>query len=195
MKKTLFIIGALLACIQSFGQEAYVELLTDIEHWISSTKKETTFISNKLAKTVDFPEYGYSITGYFKKGIIEKGSWIIISDNRNNYKLSGVVLNDSQIKGLIEKSNGECTYGVFRVSIYPSENIINKVKYATELQIKDIEISYYKGYYNDCPTILSMNPSCLAINGKTTGRGYVGFSCSLDPDNVALIGYKNLKDL
>ena len=195
MKKIIVFMWLSLTTITLYGQEAYLNLERKIEDWMTSTKQEVVIPINESHKTIEFPNYGYSITGYFKKGVIQEGSWITISDNKNNYKLSGVVLSWSRVKGVIEESNGICTYGIFKVSNYPEENIISRIKYAKELQIRNEQIEYYKGYYNDCPTILSMNPTCLAIDGKTSGRTYIGFYSPLDREDVELIGYKNLKEL
>lgn len=195
MKKLIFFTWLSLTSITLYGQEAYLNLESKIEKWMTSTKQEVIIPINDSYKTIEFLNYGYSITGYFKKGYVQAGSWITISDNKNNYKLSGVVLRNSQVKGVIEESNGICTYGVFDVSNHTLGNIINKIKQAQELQITNVQVEYYKGYYNDCPTILSMNPASLAIDGKTAGRGYYGFYCPLKSDVVDNIGYKNLKEL
>ena len=195
IKRLFFIICAFFAVTPLLAQEDYLELQANIDDWVSSIKKELIIPIEKSTKAIDYPEYGYSITGYFKKGVWEYGSWAVIYAPNSSYKLSGVVTGVSSIKGIKEESNGICTYGTFNVSNTIDGGITNKVKSATELQISEIDIQYYKGYYNDYPTILSLSQSCVAVDGKTIGRSFVGLYCPLQKSDINSIGYQNLKEL
>ena len=53
----------------------------NIDDWVSSIKKELIIPIEKSTKAIDYPEYGYSITGYFKKGVWEYGE----DKNRNEH--------------------------------------------------------------------------------------------------------------
>ena len=195
MKRLFFIVAALFVVTPLIGQDDYLKLQANIDSWVTSIKKELIIPMEKSTKTIQFPEYGYSITGHFKKGILGYGSWAVLYGPNNSYKLYGVVTGESSIKGVKEESNGICTYGTFNVSNTIAGFVTGKVKIATELQISEIDVQYYKGYYNDCPTILSLSQSCIAVNGKTAGRSFVGLYCPLKKSDINSIGYQNFKEL
>ena len=195
MKRLFFIVAALFVVTPLIGQDDYLKLQANIDSWVTSIKKELIIPMEKSTKTIQFSEYGYSITGYFKKGIWGYGSWVVLYGPNNSYKLYGVVTGESSIKGVKEESNGICTYGTFNVSNTIAGFVTSKVKIATELQINEIDVQYYKGYYNDCPTILSLSQSCIAVDGKTAGRSFVGLYCPLKKSDINSIGYQNLKEL
>ena len=150
---------------------------------------------DKCPKVIEHPEYGYSIIGYFKRGVLQDSTRIIIHGPENSFKLSGMVIGTTCVKGVKEEADGICTYGIFKVSNFQDGSVIGNIKKAGDLKISEEEIQYYKGYYNDCPAILSLSQKCIAVDGKTGGRNFIGLYCPVKERDIISIGYRNLKEL
>lgn len=178
-----------------FGQEDYFKLRNEIYEWMSSTSKDQKISADKYPKAIEYPEYGYSIVGYFKKGVLQDSTSVVICGSGKSFKLSGVVTGTTYVKGVKEEADGVCTYGIFKVSNFQDGSVTGKVKKAGDLKISEEEIQYYKGYYNDCPAILSVRQNCIAVDGKTGGRNFIGLHCPVKKSDITSIGYRNLKEL
>ena len=195
MKRLFFITWILLVASPLFGQEDYFKLRNEIYEWMSSTMKEQKISADKSPKAIEYPEYGYSIVGYFKKGVLQDSTNVVICGSGKSFKLSGVVIGTTYVKGVKEEADGVCTYGIFKVSNFQDGSVVSKVKKAGELRISEEDVQYYKGYYNDCPAILSVRQNCIAVDGKTGGRNFIGLHCPLKKSYITSIGYRNLKEL
>ena len=178
-----------------FGQEDYFKLRNEIYEWMSSTSEDQKISADKYPKAIEYPEYGYSIVGYFKKGVLQDSTSVVIHDPGNSFKLSGMVTGTTYVKGVKEEADGVCTYGIFKVSNFQDGSVVSKVKKAGELRISEEDVQYYKGYYNECPAILSVRKNCIAVDGKTGGRNFIGLHCFVKKSNITSIGYRNLKEL
>ena len=178
-----------------FGQEDYFKLRNEIYEWMSSTSKDQKISADKYPKAIEYPEYGYSIVGYFKKGVLQDSTSVVICGSGKSFKLSGVVTGTTYVKGVKEEADGVCTYGIFKVSNFQDGSVVSKVKKAGELRISEEDVQYYKGYYNDCPAILSVRKNCIAVDGKTGGRNFIGLHCPVKKSDITSIGYRNLKEL
>ena len=195
MKRLFFITWILLVASPLFGQEDYFKLRNEIYEWMSSTSKDQKISTDKYPKAIEYPEYGYSIVGYFKKGVLQDSTSVVICGSGKSFKLSGVVTGTTYVKGVKEEADGVCTYGIFKVSNFQDGSVVSKVKKAGELRISEEDVQYYKGYYNDCPAILSVRQNCIAVDGKTGGRNFIGLHCPVKKSDITSIGYRNLKEL
>lgn len=178
-----------------FGQEDYFKLRYEIYEWMSSTRKDQKISEDTYPKAIEYPEYGYSIVGYFKKGVLQDSTSVAICGSGKSFKLSGVVTGTTYVKGVKEEADGVCTYGIFKVSNFQDGSVVSKVKKAGELRISEEDVQYYEGYYNDCPAILSVRQNCIAVDGKTGGRNFIGLHCPVKKSDITFIGYRNLKEL
>ena len=195
MKRLFFITWILFVASPLFGQEDYFKLRNEIYEWMSSTSEDQKISADKYPKAIEYPEYGYSIVGYFKKGVLQDSTSVVIHDPGNSFKLSGMVTGTTYVKGVKEEADGVCTYGIFKVSNFQDGSVVSKVKKAGELRISEEDVQYYKGYYNECPAILSVRKNCIAVDGKTGGRNFIGLHCFVKKSNITSIGYRNLKEL
>lgn len=196
MRKLFVIICLLIGSTQLYAQKAYLELKKEIENWMNSVKSEVV-VSSEHPQTIHYPNYDYEITGYFKKGVLQDGSWVDILCDKGSTKISGVYYRGTGgmcIKGIKEEISAT-TYGIFYVSNTANGLITNKTKSANNLIIVDRMMQFYAGSYGKCPVILSMNPSCLALDARTGQWDFLGFYATLNSDDIDKIGYKNLKEL
>ncbi|MBQ5874695.1 MAG: hypothetical protein IIW60_02335, partial [Alistipes sp.] len=196
MRKLFVIICLLIGSTQLYAQKAYLELKKEIENWMNSVKSEVV-VSSEHPQTIHYPNYDYVITGYFKKGVLQDGSWVDILCDKGSTKISGVYYRGTGgmcIKGIKEEIS-TTTYGIFYVSNTANGLITNKTKSANNLIIVDRMMQFYAGSYGKCPVILSMEPSCIALDAKTGQRDFLGFYATLNSDDIDKIGYKNLKEL
>ena len=175
-----------------FGQEDYLKLRNEIDVWSGSCSSPPL---DDYPKVIEYPEYGYLVIGSFKKGVLQEGSPVCIRSKEGGFKLSGIVTGASMVKGIKEEAEDICTYGIFKIANSSDGVFTSKVKKAGKLQITDARIEYYKGYYNDCPAILSVRNKCIAVDGKTGGRNFIGLHCPVKEIDITSIGYRNLKEL
>lgn len=186
---------ALLIANPLFAQDDYLKLRNEVDEWLSFTTMGQKIPVGECPKVIEHPEYGYSIIGYFKRGVLQDSTSIIIHGPENSFKLSGMVIGTTCVKGVKEEADGVCTYGIFKVSNFQDRSVVSKVKKAGELRISEEDVQYYKGYYNDCPAILSVRQNCIAVDGKTGGRNFIGLHCPVKKSDITSIGYRNLKEL
>lgn len=195
MKRVFLLAWTLLVFPPLFAQEDYMKLSNEINEWQITELKQKKIKHNKFPQVIECSEHGYSIVGYFKNGVLQDSTRVVISDLGKGLRLSGVVMEDMCVKGEKEEADGGLTYGIFKVSNFQDGSVISNKRKAGDLKISDVDVQYYKGNYNDCPAILSMKHKCIVVDGKTGRRGYVGLRCSIKEENINLVGYKNLKEL
>ena len=114
MRKLFVIICLLIGSTQLYAQKAYLELKKEIENWMNSVKSEVV-VSSEHPQTIHYPNYDYVITGYFKKGVLQDGSWVDILCDKGSTKISGVYYRGTGgmcIKGIKEEISAT-TYGIF----------------------------------------------------------------------------------
>ena len=182
-----------------WAQKDYNKLHAEIEQWTSSTMSE---ISSTSSRTVKYPAFGYSIRSHFKKGTIIDGALVDIVCRDSTTRLYGIAHHENEriyIKGIIyERKENEwkpTTYGSFFISNTSSNSITCKAKAAGALAIQNRDINYIIGHHNEYPVILSIKESCIALDGKTSNRSFIGFYASLDSSKVQKIGQNNISEI
>lgn len=191
------------AGLSSFGQETYRQFNGLVEKWYECTAADPLPKGAKL-KTVDVPDYHYSITGYFQKGMLAYGQVVQFCNTENepfvflegkvSYVAGGLLI--TGVKNEMAGSRICRTFGSFVVSNAADGLMIYKPKKAGELVVAAKEVNYYKGYYLECPAIVAFgdNPG-IAVDGETGGRDFTNLSAKLNREVISKIGYDNPHDL
>lgn len=182
--------------IPIYAQADYLRLEKMISCWIEENEDGIQTNKRNTTKTYYNKSFDYQIVGALKNGILQSATYVEIKDKNNT--ISGVVklLDGSTFVSGKKISSGCCTYGTFRISNTVIGTFSSKKSLAGDLCIEDVDILYHKGFYNDCPAILSMvGTPCVAIDGVKGGRGYNGFAADVDIKDLRRIGYTDFKAL
>lgn len=184
--------------IPAIAQKDYSRLDGMISHWLEENSNTILAEKENTAKVIYYKSFDYQVEGTIKKGILQPGTFVEIQDNKNNDTILGKVKlldGNTYVLGKRSSSYGQ-TYGTFKVSNTKYGVFTSKKNLAKDLLIEDVDVLYHKGYYNDCPAILSMvDKPYVAIDGVNGGRSYKGFSADVSSEELNRIGYKNFTDL
>lgn len=182
--------------IPVYAQADYLRLEKMISCWIEENEDGIQTNKRNATKTYYNKSFDYQIVGALKNGILQPATYVEIIDKNNS--ISGIVklLDGSTFVSGKKISSGCCTYGTFKISNTVIGTFSSKKSLAGDLCVEDVEVLYHKGFYNDCPTILSMaGTPFVAVDGIEGGRGYNGFSANVDIKDLRRIGYTDITAL
>jgi hypothetical protein len=161
--KVLFAVVFLGLAVAASAQVSFPNEDKILQVYDLSSSPETLPKGAKL-NTIDFGTAQYAVEGYFTKGVLTEGLVATFYDTQSVPKviLKGVVSYQAGrlfIRGVREEdAQGDSgrTYGEFMVSNTPDKLMVYKAKKAGPLEVEDVKIEYYCGYYDSCPTTVSL---------------------------------------
>lgn len=203
MSRIIFVLLFQFLWVPCFAQTLFGIVKEQADTWLNKVSTADPMPKGADLKTIDYPQGHYCITGYYLKGQLAEGQIVEVFDTESNPKtiLKGkvsYVAERPKVTGTKYDytEEGPCyTYGSFFISNTPDKVMSYKPKKSQDLTISDSEISYYFGYYLECPTVVSVVSPYIVVDGKTGGRGYTELYAPLESSALSRIGYNNIFDL